>query len=140
VKKWAKDNQTAIIIFVVIVITVIIIFVLGKKPKGRKKGLLPGEIGGEIPTGWYPDDISLELFDIIDGWDSWIKKDTVATKVNALNDNQIILVYNHWLDNYSQKTTWGKEFGTLTQAVRDEIQTGPEWNKLEGRLGTLKLP
>lgn len=139
-KDWAKENQTVIIIFVVIVIVGIFIFVVGKKPKPKKKGLLPGEIGGEIPEGWYPDDVTLQLFNVIDGVDSWLKKETAATKVNTLNDNQVILIYNDWADNYAHKKSWGFEFGSLTTAVRDEIQTGPEWNKLEGRLETLKLP
>lgn len=139
-KKWVNENRTAIIIFFVIVVVVIFIFVVGKKDKPKKKGLLPGEIGGEIPKNWYPDDIAAQLFDVIDGWDSWLKKETAATKTNSLNDNQIILVYNHWADEYAHKTSWGEEFGSLTQAVRDEVQTGPEWNKLEGTLERLKLP
>lgn len=139
-KEWAKENQTAIIIFVVIVVVIIFIMVVGAKDKPVKRKLLPGEIGGEIPKGWYPDDITLQLFEVIDGWDSWLKKETAATKVNTLNDNQVILIYNDWADNYAHKKSWGFEFGTLTTAVRDELETGPEWNKLEGRLEVLKLP
>jgi len=139
-KKWAQKNQTAIVIFVVIVIVLIIIFAVGRKPKGRKKGLLPGETGGEIPEGWYPDDVAATLFDAIDGIDSSSKKEAIFAKMNALNDNQKILIYNYWMDEYSQKTSWGQEFGTLTQAVRDELYTGPERVKLINNLERLKLP
>jgi len=139
VKKWVKENQTAVVFFTVIVIASLFIFFIGKKEKKKNKNLLSGDIGGEIPEGWYPDDIASSLFDVIDGIDSIEKKDIQATRAMMLNDNQLIMVYNFWNENYSTKTSFGFEFGTLTQAIRDEIGKGPEITKLLGRLEATPL-
>lgn len=138
-KKWIENNRTIVIISSVILITMFFIFVVGKKAKAKRKQLLSGEIGGEVPEGWYPDDMAGRLFDIIDGIDSIEKKDAVAAAAMMLNDNQLIMVYNFWTDTYSTKTSWGFEFGTLTQAIRDEIGKGPELVKLLGRLEATPL-
>lgn len=139
-KKWAEKNRTAIVIFVVILIVIIFIFVVGKKEKPKKKRFLPGDIGGEIPKNWYPDDIAARLFDVIDGIDSPFKKEIEFAKANMLNDNQIISLHNYWADEYALRTSWGQEFGSLYTSINAENLSGPEMSKLLGNLERLKLP
>jgi len=139
---WLKKNAKWIILTLIILIAIFVIGRILKRGRPpRDKEQLPGDIGGEVPTNWYPDDITDELFDIIDGFDSVYKKDVAATKFNQLLDNQKILVYNDWNQRFSLRTTWlGDAFGSLTQAVRDELDKGPQMIIMQGNLNRLKLP
>lgn len=141
--KWIAKNAAIVIISVIVLIVIIVLLsrLFKDKDNPKDKQLLSGDVGGDIPDGWYPDDITSELYDVIDGIDSITKKDVAATKFNTLLDNQKILVYNDWNHKYSAKTDfWGNKFGTLTKSIRDEWDKGPQMTIAMGNLERLKLP
>lgn len=115
-KKWLK----IILVIIVAILLVVLAFKIYralKKPVNAKyiKG------GGSLPSGWTPNVITDTLFKAIEGIATWTStKDDAYKKFNALNDNQMIAVYNDWNDRYADKKSWFVKFGTLTEALKDE--------------------
>ena len=117
------QNQTIRIIFLVVFLILGIIIVSKiiravKRPPNAK--YIPG--GGELPAGWDPKEITVELFDVIDGGFTMpVTKEAAFKRFNDLNDNQMIAVYNKWIkDGYDKKGT-GSAHGSLYKAVKNEI-------------------
>lgn len=110
-----------------------------RKKKKKKKG------GGEIPKGWEPDGIASGLFDAIDGvWDSSSSINSAFRKFNALNDNQMIAVYNYWQKHYANRESGSifssERHGTLTHSLADESFKTDEQKKALSKLRSLGLP
>lgn len=89
-----------------------------KRPANAK--YLPG--GGPIPEGWDPSQITDDIFGVIDG--TFVSSNTidqVYRRFNELNDNQIVDVFNRWLDKkYDQeKKYYVWPYGPLGKAIED---------------------
>jgi len=136
---WAKNKKGIFIGMIILFTVVILVLVLGDDDPPDVKAV---EGGGIIPEGWTPISEAKELFEVMDGiLDTGWAKSAAYGRFNALNDNQIIAVYNYWNKKYSKKRSWiGMKFGTLTEAMTDEYTDVPEYFKALARLQALRLP
>lgn len=141
-RKWLKR----ILIFVIALLLITLAWKLYKalkKPANAK--YIQG--GGALPAGWDPAPLVEELRDNMEGLSTANQNDRVFAKFNALNDNQMISVYNKWNDDvFGVPITWGLygSWGTLTQSVNEEssyVELGVNnRDVMLANLNRLKLP
>ncbi len=148
VNEQAKEKlkfygKTVLAIFLIILIAVIALKIYHELKRPANANYVPN---APIPVGWDPTTITDTLFNVIDGaFTLNSTKDDAYAKFNALNDNEMIAVYNDWNKRYSTKTNWGSMFGSLTQAVKDEtgyaaITGVNNMDVMIANLDRLKLP
>lgn len=139
-RKWFQKNGVWIAIIVMIIIFAVAIQVnVVDKDKPKIKELGTPTSHGYVPPQWYPDDITVQIYEALEGFDSQTLKEATWAKFNMLNDNQMIMVYNDFNDKYSDKRSWGQKFGTMLQALKDEWWNGKEATKAIANMERLKF-
>jgi len=145
----SERYKTWIKIVLILILAMILTFIVIKIIRGLKRpaNATYVEGGGPIPVGWDAGPMTDNLFKIIDG--TFVLTDTMQDafgKFNELNDNQVIAVYNDWLDKkYDQaKKYFLFPYGTLTNAIKNKIGYiafgTNEKQKAEDTLDRLHLP
>lgn len=111
-------------IVLIIIISILVIVVAVKVYRAFKKPVNAKYVqgGGALPQGWTPTVITDNLFKAIQGIFTLTNtKDDAYKAFNALNDNQMISVYNDWQNRYADKKSyWFFPMGSLTEALKDE--------------------
>lgn len=133
--RWA-----ILLLFVIFMAWLILKFIrMAKRPANAT--YVPG---APVPIGWDPTSLTKELFDVIDGTlVSSARLSSAFSKFNELNDNQMIDVYNKWLEEkYDQEKKYFMfPYGSLTNAVKDKagyISIGAGENEQDVMLANLK--
>ena len=141
---WEKIPKPVRVILIIIIILFLIwfsanIYRILRRPPNAK--YVSG--GGTVPPDWNPKPITDDLFNVISGVFTLPEtKQEAFKKFNALNDNQMIKVYNDWNDRYAQKgiILGMGSYGTLPTAIADEWNYSlmSEDNEMEIAKGNLK--
>ncbi len=123
--RYRTGIRIVLLLAIALIITLVVLKIRKALRKPANATYVPG--GGPIPVGWDPTALTDELFKTIDG--TLVLTGTmqdVFEKFNALNDNQMIQVYNKWLDkNYDkEKKYYMFPYGTLTNAIIDKVGYG----------------
>lgn len=138
---YKRYIRIVLLLIVVILVAVIVFKIvrLAKRPSNAKY-----VEGAPVPIGWSPGPLTKDIFDVIDG--VFVSSNKIAdtySKFNELNNNQMIDVYNEWLDRkYDQeKKYYLFPYGSLTNAVKEgpgymSIGAGP--NQKDVMLANLK--
>jgi len=139
-REFWEDNRREILILVIVLALIFFIYLANQGDKPPQYKII--DAGGPIPEGWHPGLMTNELYEVLSGVDTIESKTAAYARFNALNDNQIIAVYNQWTKDYYDKRTWyGTRYGTLTDMWDSEVlEFGPEYTKGLMRLQRLGLP
>jgi hypothetical protein len=126
-KVW-ENNQGFLIVIMLIIVLVIAIKTgdgIAKRIENTFRKIFgnpnaPKEVpepnAANIPNGWSPEPLALELFSVLDGLftASWTKCNT-ADKLHALNDDQFISVVLKFQEKYATE-----DYPTLRSWMMDE--------------------
>lgn len=112
------------------IVGLIVLFFIAKyvieKIKARKRGnvnLINPLIGGEIPDNWTPDSIASRFEEEFIGISGDLEaKNNVLKDMYALNQNQMIQLNNLWNRDYSTKTSYFVEYGSIYSVIEEEWQ------------------
>jgi len=120
--RYRMGIKIVLIVFVLVLLTFLVLKFYRAFKKPANATYVTG--GGAIPQGWDPKQLTTRIFDVIDGVlvGSGTMED-VFGDFNKLNDNQMIAVYNSWMDQgYNNvKKYFVTPLGTLTNAIKDKI-------------------
>lgn len=120
--RYKAGIRIVLILIVAIILTLIILKIVRAFKKPANATYVPG--GGSIPSGWDPTAITDDLFNMIDGTLEFAgTMQDIYKKFNDLNDNQMIEVYNKWLDKGydKEKKYYVFPYGTLTKAIKEKV-------------------
>lgn len=110
-------------IAIYIVVGVVVLYIIYRIYKNFQAPVNAAYVpGAPVPIGWTPTTITDNLYDVIQGvFTLTSTKDDQFNIFNALNDNQMIAVYNDWQNRYANtKSYLFFTMGSLTQAVSGE--------------------
>lgn len=117
---YKRNVRIIVIIALLILLTIVAVKVVRALKRPPNANYISG--GGQLPDNWDPTPLTDDIFGVIDG--TFVGSDHidgVYARFNELNDNQMIAVYNKWLDKkYDQeKKYYIWPYGKLTTAVKN---------------------
>lgn len=112
-----QNYKVILWIVIAIVVVLIIYYVYRQFQAPANAAYVPG---APVPIGWSPTAVTDELANAVIGIAFSATKEQAYKDFNALNDNQMIDVYNDWNTRYAKTTSYFQTVGTLTNAVKGE--------------------
>lgn len=121
-----KNNKKAIIYTLVGIVVVYLLYKLWTRLRGSDRTevtLVSPLEGGTVAPNFDPKPYADEFEKEFIGWqfEYYDRNNLLERMYTQLSDNEMIILHNYWNDNYSRRTNWFSEYGSMYEVLTGEI-------------------